>query len=223
MVVLGVCCLLVLVAAIGALRNSAGEEDTSEQRPIVVRPLRSALSPEEMRQHIRDAESYVPPMPEATVRDAIESHQARIDADPESPDAPGLWVAKGNLYRIKLGDPAQAAYCYEQVLRRYPDYPGRHHIYPELAMCYEMAGDRENLTRIYMDMLNEFPEESEWHLFARIQLGLEHWEEGEGRHPRLFPDTDDEIEEDATGEDNTADAVAGVESAGESGNAPEEE
>jgi tetratricopeptide (TPR) repeat protein len=185
--VLSACGLLVvgvLFTVFTGSEETSGEE--SGRRVATVRSNKTPLSKDFIKEQIEEAKKYTPPTIEETVLDVIAGHWKKVEANPESPETPALLMAMGNLYRLDLQDYEMAAYCYHRVLEEYPDYPGRMQIYPELATCYENAGDHERMLRVYREMTQVFPENSEQALFARVKLGLEDWNEGEGRRPRLY-------------------------------------
>ena len=105
-------------------------------------------------------------------RRTIEQHRARIESEPDAPERPALLQAMGNLYRNKLLDFANAAWCYEQIIHNYPVWAGTSMVYGDLATCYENVGDQENATRIYMEMMRVLPETTQEYLYAKDKLGL---------------------------------------------------
>lgn len=108
--------------------------------------------------------------PQDKAREAIASHEAKIQAEPGSEDVPALWAAMGNLYRSKLGDYHEAARCYENIFVDHPDWPGMRGVYIQLATCYERTGDIEGARRVYLKMTDEFPEESREYEYAWAKL-----------------------------------------------------
>ena len=124
----------------------------------------------------------VPPIPvpdrprrisqQERARAVIEQHEQRLEANPESEDAPALLHAMGNLARHKLGQYEQAAQYYEVLLEEYPEWKAVRKVYPQLAVCYERMGDELNAQSVYKRMIKRFPEDSQEYRFARAQLGL---------------------------------------------------
>lgn len=124
----------------------------------------------------------VPPIPvpdrprrisqQERARAVIEQHEQRLEANPESEDAPALLHAMGNLARHKLGQYEQAAQYYEVLLEEYPEWKAIRKVYPQLAVCYERMGDELNAQSVYKRMIKRFPEDSQEYQFARAQLGL---------------------------------------------------
>ncbi len=109
--------------------------------------------------------------PADRAREVIESHRQRVEANPESEEAPALLAAMGNLARQKLGDYALAAQYYEQALEEYPDWDGINRIYLNLATCYEQLGRQMDEVMVYKKMRDAFPEDTVEHQFAKAQLG----------------------------------------------------
>jgi tetratricopeptide (TPR) repeat protein len=105
-------------------------------------------------------------------RGIIAEHQAKLDADPRSPDAPAFLDAMANLYRQRMGDYVNAAQCYERLLIDYPQWEGIQRVYAQLATCYERSGDSSNAQRVYKKMMDVFPPESQECLYAKAKLGL---------------------------------------------------
>lgn len=124
----------------------------------------------------------VPPIPvpdqprrisqQERARAVIEQHEQRLEANPESEEAPALLHAMGNLARHKLGEYERAAQYYEVLLDEYPDWKAISKVYPQLATCYERMGDELSAQSVYRRMIKRFPEDSQEYQFARAQLGL---------------------------------------------------
>ncbi|MBI2433311.1 MAG: hypothetical protein HYV26_10605, partial [Candidatus Hydrogenedentes bacterium] len=112
------------------------------------------------------------PTAEDRTRAAIDSHQAAIDADPNSPDTPALLNAMGNLYRQKLRDYQSAAEAYQRIIIDYPTWDGAYGVYPQLEVCYEQLLDHEGLIWLYETMMKRFPAEAQEYKYAQQQLGL---------------------------------------------------
>ncbi len=110
--------------------------------------------------------------PQKEARAVIARHRKRLAADPESPDAPALLNAMGNLYRQKLNDHNQAIQCYEEILLEYPDWVGIRAVFLNLASSYKALGNTEYVQWTYQRMMEHYPENSQEHRFARKQLGL---------------------------------------------------
>lgn len=111
------------------------------------------------------------PTPADRAREVIESHRQRIEAAPESEEAPALLSAMGNLARQKLSDYELAAQYYEQALEEYPDWHGINRVYLNLATCYERLGRQMDEIMVYKKMRDAFPEDTVEHQFATAQLG----------------------------------------------------
>lgn len=163
--------VLLLVAGVGAILALRGASDSPERAGVSVRQPETRMTQQEMRARFESASQQQPPDPRQEVIATIEEHRAQIEADPDAPETPALFLAMGNLHR-RLMNHDEAIWCYQQVLVRYPDWDGRPMAYGLLAACYEEIDDHSNVLRVYMDMMREFPEDSEEHQFARHQLGL---------------------------------------------------
>lgn len=108
--------------------------------------------------------------PEEKTRDTIASHEARVQAEPDAPEAPALLCAMGNLYRQKLGDYEKAAEAYSLLLAKYPNWEGLQRVYLNLAICYEKLGRTDDENWVYEQMMEHFPEDSQEYLFAKSKL-----------------------------------------------------
>ena len=168
--VLGIAVALVLVAAVGAVFSKGGA--APEKPRMTVKPNQGPMSQQEMQEKMETARNVAPPDPAEEARHSIEQHRARIEAEPDSPERPALLQAMGNLYRLKLIDYPNAAWCYEQIILNYPDWAGTSMVYGDLATCYENMGDQEKATRTYMEMMRVLPETSQEYLYAKDKLGL---------------------------------------------------
>jgi tetratricopeptide (TPR) repeat protein len=102
--------------------------------------------------------------------EVIGAHQKRIEKDRESEEAPALYAAMGNLYRLKVQDYEEAARCYELLLLDYPDWPNIRTVYVQLATCYERLGDWKGVERVYKGMMAKFPKESQEYQYAQAKL-----------------------------------------------------
>ena len=171
---LSVSVVLIGVALIGAISSSGGEGDNSPPKKVVLRPTTSPLKPEKIREHLEAAQSYEPPNPIQKVKDTIESHRARVEEAPDDPESPVLLEAMGNLYSLKLNDYGMAAYCYEQLLLKYPDF-NKGGAYIGMITCYEKMGDTERAARTCNEMLKEFPEDSLEYKWATEKINLDLW------------------------------------------------
>ena len=130
----------------------------------------------------RDVESFRPDsLPEPATRrltkkeqarEVIEGHQERLEEKPDANESASLLQAMGNMARMKLGEYAEAAAYYEQVLTNYPDWQGIRGTYTNLAVCYERLGDELRVQSVYKRMMKAFPEDSQEYLFAKSELGL---------------------------------------------------
>lgn len=106
---------------------------------------------------------------EATIR-VIQEHRTRIESDLNDPERPALLQAMGNLYRHKLNDYENAAWCFQQIVQNYPEWPGTAMVYGDLATCYELLGDTAGMTRTYMEMMRVLPDYSQEYLYAKEKL-----------------------------------------------------
>ena len=162
----------VVVAAVVSALFFGEEAPAPDEARVTIRPNQGALSQQEMRAKIAEAKKATALSPAEEARRSIEQHRARIESEPDAPERPALLQAMGNLYRNKLLDFANAAWCYEQIILNYPDWVGTSMVYGDLATCYENTGDQENATRIYMEMMRVLPETTQEYLYAKDKLGL---------------------------------------------------
>lgn len=123
-------------------------------------------------QAARPSDTMIMPSSAEQASATIAEHQAKLDADPKSADAPGYLNAMGNLALTRQLDYAAAARYYERLVADYPDFAGIGQAYIQLSTCYEKLGDQRHVQWVYKQMMEKFPEDSQEHLFAKAQLGL---------------------------------------------------
>lgn len=217
--------IVIGISIIGFIANSGKKaaDDNSDKSTVTLRAHTPTLKSSEIRRRLKEAKNYVPPDPIQEVNDIIASHQARIEADPEAPEAPVLLEAMGNLYMLKLNDYAMAAYCYEQLFQRYPKYQ-RSRTYINLVTALEKMGDEEGVNRICREMRKEFPPDSIEHQWAADKGGIQPFENPQVIHPDSPEEAEliekqrsvEEGESEASGE--SAEETAENSEAAESGN-----
>jgi tetratricopeptide (TPR) repeat protein len=100
----------------------------------------------------------------------IAEHKAALAAEPAAEESAALLAALGNLHRQKKRDYATAARYYEELLQKYPDWPGANSIYHQLISCYTQLNDQTSLRLLYRKMVEVFPVESNEYEFARHAL-----------------------------------------------------
>lgn len=162
--------LVLVLAAVPVLAFRGGNESqvegiTSSNPVATATPEReqrlSAVRPNEVRATDQEL-----------ARKTIADHQAKLDTNPKSEEAPALLSAMGNLYRQKLLDYGQAAGCFERLISDYPQWPSIRDAYLQLVVCYDRLGDMENRSRVLRRIMSDFPPESEEYLFASRELGI---------------------------------------------------
>lgn len=161
--------VVILVAIpLFAMRNNAGGEsdDVSNLARAHVNSSGSALG------GVNAAAATPKEIAQARARQTIAEHRERFEADPKSAEAPSLLSAMGNLYRQKLGDYQQAASCFEQLLRDYPNDSSARDAYLQLVVCYERLGDQENRSRVLRLMMDRYPSDSSEYGYAAQELGI---------------------------------------------------
>lgn len=163
--------LALMVAAVGAM-FAGGDAPPPTTNRITVKPNQVALSQAHLQAMMEAAKSVPAADPAEEARQTIERHRARIDSEPDAPERPALFHAMGNLYRQKLLDYGNAAWCYEQIIQNYPKWEGVSMVYGDLATCYEKMNDQEKAMRIYMEMMRVLPENTQEYLYAKDKLGL---------------------------------------------------
>ncbi len=214
-IVLGSACVLLLIAVVGGFAG----RDTAEEGPAIprVRSTTPELPRETIREQLQRAQEFEPPNPRDRVLDTIAEHRAEVERNPDSPEAPALLDAAGNLY-MQIEDYELAAWSYQEVLLRYPDYPGRYQVYPRLVTAYERLGDFDSVRRILMEMLDVFPADSPFYEWAADMLEIEPWEgpefvyhyepiEGEDTDDAPTPPEEEEQPVEGAGDDANAAAT----------------
>ena len=179
--VLGVCLIAVISALIVGL---VGGEEAPEERPRVIprvkpgptlvrRPEPSA----ETEENTDNAEGEKePPEPEDEMRVKVRQLWRQLDRETDSEEAARLLRDIGNIYGGNLGEYDQAAACYQELLRQYPQYTMRHGVYYALINAYEQLEEWTELRRAYLEMLEEFPPGSPEHQWALDGLGIRDWD-----------------------------------------------
>ena len=131
----------------------------------------TVMSQDRMREMLFAPPAGPPPTFQERKQEAVAGHRARYESNPTAPDAETLLRAMGNLYK-QTGDTRNAAWAYQTLLARFPDSAGRTAVLMELAGCYELLGERENLTRLYLDVLKAFPQSSNEYRYAEASLKM---------------------------------------------------
>ncbi len=90
----------------------------------------------------------------------------------EGEDIYGQLTGQGFLYGRKLGQWEKAASYYERAIREYPQMSGIGNVYAELITCYEQLKDQEHLNKLYLRMMEVFPQDSQEYLLAKQGLGI---------------------------------------------------
>lgn len=117
---------------------------------------------------VESREAAIPPVKSTDT--IIAEHTAKLDQNPEPDDAAALLSALGNLHKQKKQDYAAAARYFEQVIEKYPDWPGINGVYHQLMACYSNLDDQVSLRLLYRKMMEVFPEESNEYMFAKDAL-----------------------------------------------------
>lgn len=106
-----------------------------------------------------------------------EKSQAMIDKNEEiiakaeqGQDLSQYLIGLGNLYGKKMGNWKKAIDAYTRVIDEYPDLPGVGNIYGDLIVCYQQLNDQEGLNRLYVRMMEHFPEDSNEYKLAKSEL-----------------------------------------------------
>ena len=162
--------VLVFVVAVAAMLFREG--DSEEKSRPRARVKQSSMTQREIQARLEKIRNAETPDPAEEARATIEEHRERIENEPDAAERPALLQAMGNLYRHKLLDYENAAWCYEQIILNYPDWAGTSMVYGDLATCYEKMDDPQNAMRIYMEMMRVLPEDSQEYLYAKDKLKL---------------------------------------------------
>jgi len=101
-----------------------------------------------------------------------EGYRERIALEPDDPDKPAWLLAMGTLYMTRFENYLEASRCYEEVILLHSDWEGARAAYPLLVECYEALGDHMGMIRVYEQMMEHFPDDTQEHLWAKDQLGL---------------------------------------------------
>ena len=159
-----------LLVTIGVLLGGAGfmyAMDTAESPTrsanvdvVVLKGQANAVSSAAPSQKIRKTTQEL-------ALEQIAEHEAKVLENPGDENTPAYLMAMGNLYRQKLLDYEKAAECYERLLYDYEDYDAVRVVYMQLATCYERLGQRDEAKKVYEQMMDVFPAESQEYKIAR--------------------------------------------------------
>ena len=163
--------LAVVGAAVGTVMAALGRGQTPGALPIVQLNPNTVLSEDQMREILFAPPPPPPPTPAEEKLKTIKEHRARFEANPDGPEANALLSAMGNLYR-QIGDFNNAAWSYQQYLKRFPERPGRTGVYMNLAACYDQLGEADKLSSLFVEMMKEFPPDSNQYKYAEARLKM---------------------------------------------------
>ena len=165
----GAALLLALVLLVGVYQWLSGGNATPEsERPVGPGPQPVAITANLFQGEPPPARESV----QEEARRTVEDYRQRIETEPEAEETPALLMAMGNLYQQRLMDYKEAANCYQIYILDYPDAPDLALAYTQLGTCYELLDDGVNANRVYYEMMEHFPEDSQEHLYAKDKLGL---------------------------------------------------
>ena len=116
------------------------------------------------------ADRNPPPPAEKDTDTVIAEHQAKLETDIAPEESAALLAALGNLHRQKKRDYAAAARYYEELIQKYPEWPGVDGIYHQLISCYTELNDQPSLRLLYRAMIDVFPPESKEYEYAQAAL-----------------------------------------------------
>ena len=160
---------LVAVGFAGCSKDEVTPDNGSNPEPT----SGSAASP--MRLAPEDFKPTTSP-PRLTEQDkaknVIAEHEETLRNANEGDDMYGTLIALANLYRTKFKDLERAAEYYERVVNEYPDRSGIGNTYADLSWCFTQLDDQDRLNKLYLEMMEKFPEDSSEHLLAKQSLGM---------------------------------------------------
>lgn len=161
--------------ALGMFKMCSAGPDITAEGAVQAQPLipNKVMGEEQMREVLFSVPPPEPPSIHEQKVEQVNGHRARYDANPQDPQAEALLRAMGNLYK-QTGDFPNAAWAYEQLLRRFPESTHKSAAYIELVGCYDQAKDPDNLARVYLEMLKVFPKDSNEFKFAEAGLKITH-------------------------------------------------
>lgn len=113
---------------------------------------------------------------EKSTDEVISDHQARLEVledDPKPDESAALLSALGNLHMQKKRDYATAARYYEELIQKYPDWPGINAVFHQLISCYTQLDDQPSLRILYRKMVEFFPSDSKEYEYAAAALAGE--------------------------------------------------
>lgn len=164
--------LLIVGVAVALLIGKIPSSSTGGDAPPGSPEEQSTLRDEFDRAKAKAEARKAAAIPEVKSTDTvIAEHTAELEKSPEPEQAAALLSALGNLYKQKKQDYPAAARYYEQVIEKYPDFPGIKGVYHQLMSCYSNMDDQGSLRLLYRKMVEVFPPESNEYLFAKDALG----------------------------------------------------
>lgn len=113
----------------------------------------------------------VPLTPQEEAQIKIDKNEQIIANAKEGEDIYGQLTGQGFLYGRKLGQWEKAASYYERAIREYPQMSGIGFVYTELVTCYQQLKDQDRLNKLYLRMMEVFPQDSQEYLLAKQGLG----------------------------------------------------
>lgn len=165
--------LLLVAAGFASALSGCGP---AEESPGAVSGESAAAGQDALRSEFeqaraRNAAPEAAPREEKTTDEVIAEHTAALEGDLEPDAAAARLSALGNLHRQKKQDYTTAARYYEEIIERYPEWPGIKGVYHQLMSCYSQLDDQASLRLLYRKMVEVFPPESNEYQFAKDALG----------------------------------------------------
>ncbi len=160
---------LVVVLAAYALFFAEGDAPGPETQASEPPPSPTTLDvPPE---HFNPPETRTRQSEQDKARALISEYDAQLAINPDDPDAPVVLMSMGNIARQKLQDYEKAAHYYRQLITDYPNADNIEMAYVQLGTCYERLDDKSAARRLYRNMRNRFPEDSQAYEYATAQFG----------------------------------------------------
>ena len=166
-----VVCLCALVAGVVSLVTGGARKTEPARRIRAPRPVPTAQQ-ERAREILYAAKEASPEPTAREVRQGyVDKYRRQLEETPDAPETPVTLLALGMTYQ-QLQDFDNAAWAFDEIIRRFPDSNQCLQAWLALGTCYEFTGNQEKIISTYVEMAKAFPPDTDAHKFAQSKLKL---------------------------------------------------